>query len=526
MPIYDYIVVGGGISGLYMTYKLSQTGKSILLVESTNRLGGRILTTKEKNLQFELGAARISSKHTKMMSLINELDLKDDLIKLPDKVTYKIKGPKVNFHNLVKEVQEKSKLYTRKYLENVSLHQLCIDILGEEMTEYFKDSLGYDSEFTNFQAYMALKIFKKDLFSKCDYYVLKNGLSSVTDTIATLLEDNEDVTIKLECSVTDLGKNFIQIDKKKIYGQRIICALPYQAVIKLPKLKDLECIQGVQPVPLIRIYAQYPKDKNGKVWFHGLHRTITDNYIRHIIPIDYETGLIMISYTDGELANMWSQLDKLGKKTLVERLHKQVKKVLNKDPPDPIMISTRYWSGGVHMWKPGYNVKETYETLLKPFPKENIYMINESFSKHQSWVEGCLDMAYDVIELLDEKFSRGKGKGGAKKRKKGDKKKNKRVSNVFTIEQVLKKRNWIVLDIKKQLRIYDVSKWMNDHPGGADNLRKGIKANKHYVDSDKYPDSPIKLFKQIGAHSSSRVIQKMLLKAHDKIKYIGIMKKV
>ena len=192
MPIYDYIVVGGGISGLYMTYKLSQTGKSILLVESTNRLGGRILTTKEKNLQFELGAARISSKHTKMMSLIKELDLKDDLIKLPDKITYKIKGSKVNFHNLVKEVQEKSKLYTRKYLENVSLHQLCIDILGEEVTEYFKNSLGYDSEFTNFQAYIALKIFKKDLFSKCDYYVLKNGLSSVTDTIATLLEDNEE----------------------------------------------------------------------------------------------------------------------------------------------------------------------------------------------------------------------------------------------------------------------------------------------------------------------------------------------
>ena len=67
---------------------------------------------------------------------------------------------------------------------------------------------------------------------------------------------------------------------------------------------------------------------------------------------------------------------------------------------------------------------------------------------------------------------------------------------------------------------------MNDHPGGADNLRKGIKANKYYVDSVKYPDSPIKLFKQIEHHSSGRVIQKMLLKAHDKIKYIGIMKKV
>ena len=35
-----------------------------------------------------------------------------------------------------------------------------------------------------------------------------------------------------------------------------------------------------------------------------MKRTITDNYIRHIIPIDYNNGLIMISYTDGLLAKM------------------------------------------------------------------------------------------------------------------------------------------------------------------------------------------------------------------------------
>ena len=48
MGIYDHIVVGGGISGLFMTYKLSQTGKDILLLESTNQLGGRLLTKQEK----------------------------------------------------------------------------------------------------------------------------------------------------------------------------------------------------------------------------------------------------------------------------------------------------------------------------------------------------------------------------------------------------------------------------------------------------------------------------------------------
>ena len=74
---------------------------------------------------------------------------------------------------------------------------------------------------------------------------------------------------------------------------------------RLPKFKDVEAVDNITPIPLIRIYAKYPKDKSGKVWFHGLKRTITDNYIRHIIPIDYEKGLIMISYTDGKYADMW-----------------------------------------------------------------------------------------------------------------------------------------------------------------------------------------------------------------------------
>jgi len=172
------------------------------------------------------------------------------------------------------------------------------------------------------------------------------------------------------------------------------------------------------------------------------------------------------------------------------------------------------------MWKPGVNVKETYKKMLQPFPDEKIYVVNESYSRHQAWIEGSLQAAYDVIDLLDEGFKRGKPiKGGSRKIVK-------RKSKIYTIKQVLRKRNWIILDIRKQLRIYDVGKWLKDHPGGQDNLRKGIRANKHYLNSVKYPDSPIKLFKQIGAHSSGKVIQNMLLKTNDKVTYVGVMKKV
>ncbi len=118
------------------------------------------------------------------------------------------------------------------------------------------------------------------------------------------------------------------------------------------KCKELDFIETISPVPLIRIYAIYPKDKQGKVWFHNLDRTITDNYIRHIIPIDPESGLIMISYTDGHYAEMWNNISKLGNKQLIEHLHKEIKDVLGKSIPKPTYITPYYWSAGVHMWKP------------------------------------------------------------------------------------------------------------------------------------------------------------------------------
>ena len=41
---YDVIIVGGGITGLFLAYKLKETQFRILLIESSDNLGGRIQT--------------------------------------------------------------------------------------------------------------------------------------------------------------------------------------------------------------------------------------------------------------------------------------------------------------------------------------------------------------------------------------------------------------------------------------------------------------------------------------------------
>jgi protoporphyrinogen oxidase len=60
--IYDIIILGGGIAGIYTTYKLLQKDPnlSIIVLEATNRFGGRVYTAK---YGLEAGAGRFSRCH-------------------------------------------------------------------------------------------------------------------------------------------------------------------------------------------------------------------------------------------------------------------------------------------------------------------------------------------------------------------------------------------------------------------------------------------------------------------------------
>ena len=57
--IYDIIIVGGGIAGLYTQHKLMHKYKNILLIEKDGRLGGRYgHNTKVKGKHYSMEECR------------------------------------------------------------------------------------------------------------------------------------------------------------------------------------------------------------------------------------------------------------------------------------------------------------------------------------------------------------------------------------------------------------------------------------------------------------------------------------
>ena len=110
MEHYDIIIVGGGISGLYLSYKINN--KKVLLIEKSNNLGGRIFTIKNKinnnNYVIEAGAARFSNNDQFLLDLLADLGILNKKEQITSDFEYwdkddgKLSSIKIYFYTLLK----------------------------------------------------------------------------------------------------------------------------------------------------------------------------------------------------------------------------------------------------------------------------------------------------------------------------------------------------------------------------------------------------------------------------------------
>jgi monoamine oxidase len=508
---YDIIIVGGGISGLFMAYKLSSTDVSILLVEKQKKLGGRIQTLKKKQTQFEAGAARFHSSHQKVFSLIDELDLSKSVYELPSVVHSNLRGKERNYHyktdmkldlqHLFKLSFEKKSEYTKEQLVSMTFFEYLQLIFDNETVAFMKDSFGYDSEFLYLNSLNALEMFSDDFFGENKYYVLTSGLSSLIQSLESEIKKKKNVTILKNTSVDNVFDSSVLINEKQYYFGKLLLTTPIQTFETFDVFENSPIFSYVHSVPLLRIYAKYPVKQ---LWFKNIKRTTTDNILRHIIPIDYEKGLIMISYTDGMLCDTWNRYNSISEEFLIKVLHEQIEELYSIEPPKPEFISYHYWTSGVHFWKPNYDMNKYYESVQKPFDDKQIYICGETFSKKQGWIEGALESCYDLIGKLELPGVIV----------------NRSVSNSvdsMSIDEVLKNKNLIVFEVDGQKKIYDVSKWFPIHPGGK-SIMKGIKAVKYY--KDKKGMSPTEIFK---LQHGDKSLKPYLNKYSDYVRFVGIL---
>jgi hypothetical protein len=312
-------------------------------------------------------------------------------------------------------VQNVAKHMDKSKLQTMTFQQLCTIALGEQKAVYVQAAFGYNAEFELMNAYDASVMFASDFsLANTVYYICKDGLTSLVDHMeadltkkCTIIKSTTITSIAYEDTYEDTSaytksKHFLVYDSNgKTYTcSTLVAALPKQALLKLPifNTQQRRLLNSVHDVSLNRIYAAWD---NEDTWFKHIGKTTTSNHIRQFIPINSNTGLAMVSYSDTKDADFWFRKAKNeGEEKLWKSLSTHLTKMFGKPIPYPSWVKYYYWSDGVHVWKSGVD-SDVYVKLIRHIQGSGVpfYIVGEAYCKHQGWIEGALQ---SVDELMSD----------------------------------------------------------------------------------------------------------------------------
>jgi monoamine oxidase len=402
--IYDYIIVGAGIAGLYTGLQLlkKHPHKNILILESYNYIGGRIVTYHKDGHQWEIGAGRISMRHGRLLKLMDTYHLHLTPISGNSTLFLDKESYPGEFDDLIRTYLEPLTTLPLHTLYQHTIASLLEMIHGSKKIKEFFLMFPYWAEFHTQRADIALESFFSEFSKKAHYCSVREGFQAVPKAVAadfmkrgghiqfnTTVKDVEEKgdTVLVHCS-----------KDSSLEANRVILALHSEALQKIPfAATHMPALKHLTMEPLVRMYAVFPL-VNGKAWF-PMTKLVTGDPVRYIIPVGKDT--IMISYTEGPYARHWIDLQKRKGDAFVQREVMKHIRALFPDLhiPNPLLFKIHPWTSGCTYWTPGiYDVRKMSDEAHQL--TDRVFACGESISLRQAWVEGALESAETLLKLL------------------------------------------------------------------------------------------------------------------------------
>lgn len=469
----DVVIIGGGIAGLYAAYKCILKNKSVIVLEKSMRLGGRIRTIYEP-YQYEAGAARFHEKHVIIRKLLKTFGLHE--VPIRTKKTYE--GKPSPEKKLVEEVLHYANHLEKRFLHHILFIDLCKYVLGEQKTTLLQNAFGYNAEFEQLNAYDGMIMFQKDFSTNSKYFICTEGLSALVGKLEEII-GMPNICLNVRVSHVQKLKNgtFCIIAKDVLgktleyYAETVVCALPKNDMegLKLFNKSQRDLLDTVTPVPLHRIYGQFDMSMNGKPWFYGIPRTTTHHKLRQFIPMNENHGIAMVSYSDSTNANLWKTYADQGTGHLQKEILDQLQVVFPNisNIPTPKWLESYYWPEGVHFWKKGVESEKLVPEIQQILGNEiSFYIVGEAYAQHQGWIEGALES----VEAVMSRILRKSGGKNSNTLKDWLERRNKLVKNheLKHVQKRFPEVKWVLIQhpITHDKHMIDVTEWMYRHPGG------------------------------------------------------------
>lgn len=376
-------IIGSGISGLYLAYKLKQKGYDIDIYEKNNHIGGRIKVVKFINKNVVAGAGILRLKKDKLIyNFLKKLNIEMKTYKSLFSYTFKpiniieiIDILKKNLYPFILDKENRSKYTFKKY---------SINILGNKTYNHFVKSCGL----SDFEKADIVDTIYNYGFDDCisGYTAVIVNWKQVLDSLYSIFKNDIHLSTPIK-NIKELDNNKYLI-KNQIYD-KVVISTNIDTIRKF-FLKD-KIYKNIQGQPFVRLYVQLNKPILN---FEKI--IITDPPFQKIIEIDKDNFIYMISYSDNKIANNWKNqknIKKVVKDAILKIFNLEVKVLKHR------LI---YWKIGTHYFKPlPIHFKNRNHFLeIAQNPKQNLFLIGEAFSNEQGWCEGSLQSVEQIINKI------------------------------------------------------------------------------------------------------------------------------
>ena len=399
--VYDVIIIGSGISGLYAAYNIKKMSPdtSFLILEKHKKqwIGGRTSNESFYGSEIVTGAGiGRKSKDKLLYKLLDELDLKtyeytikpyySSLIQPLDvkkvmshlRTEYKtFKGPQTSFKNFAQTILGE-KTYNQ-FILTIGYSDFEEEDIHETLYAY-----GMEDNYQSLKAFyvpwrkMVLKLAAKIGPS---HFKFSNNVSKITKTHDNPCEFVID---------TERGNRYM--------CNKVIVATTISGIRKLlpnPIYKDIE------GQPFLRLYGKFSKQSIPILKEYVKGYTYLPGPLQKIVPINPDSGVYMIAYNDNNnTLALKNNLDDTAKnRDLYCNLLEKSLGICS-DSLHLIAIKSFYWPIGTHYYKPLnlelYKDRDEFIDIAQ-HPEKGVLVIGEVVSKNQGWSEGALDSVKEVL---------------------------------------------------------------------------------------------------------------------------------
>jgi hypothetical protein len=400
--MYDFIIIGGGIAGLYSAYQIKKRYPKINLciLEKEERIGGRMGSEDFHGVSIAMGAGVGREKDVLLIQLLKELKIsykkyeyhRQDLNPHPVPVMETIRHLRSEYRKNPSEASEKT------------FRQYATQKLGKKTYDSFLISAGY-TDYEN-----------EDVYETLYHYGMEDNepgwkLLSIpwNDLLESLVQKIGKKNIHTNTEIIDLKSksgNYALISKnKKIWTTSNVIMATKICVVQdlVPGGKHPDSLyQQIHAQPFLRVYAK-GSDKSIPILKQYIPMTtLVPGPIHKIIPISPDKGIYMIVYTDNQGA---LELKKYIENT-PENRQKWSRKIeecfgLEQGAIDFTDSKSYYWSCGTHYYSPlkkTEGIKNRSEFIQRAQrPCEGLWVVGEMISTNQGWVEGALESVQTVL---------------------------------------------------------------------------------------------------------------------------------